>query len=205
MFNVKTLLRHAVLALALAGSALAAVAAPIRFHVNVDTTAATLPATGFLDLQFSALESAPATSVTFSNFTGLFGDVDVADGAVFNADGSVMLSNQPGIGGLLSFNATFGGAFGFDLLFSDDFASQAGTDGTTLTVGLLGDDLAPIAGDYGIARFELTPGVGVETSVNAGFAEITPVVAAIPEPSAWLLLATGLGLLGFTRQRRAAR
>ncbi|HEU5436344.1 MAG TPA: NF038129 family PEP-CTERM protein [Telluria sp.] len=204
MYNVKTLLRHAVLALALAGSSLAAMAAPISFHVDVNTT--TLTGDGYLDLQFSALGSAPLTTVTFSNFTGAVGAVDFFDGEVlFNADGTFTLANLPGMGGLLSFNALFGGALGFDLMFSDDYAAVAGTDGSTLTVGLLDTAFAPIGGDFGIARFELTPGVGVQTSVNGDFAAIGPVVAAVPEPDAWLLLATGLGLLGFTQRRRAAR
>jgi hypothetical protein len=204
MYNVKTLLRHAVLALALAGSSLAALAAPISFHVDVNTS--TLTGNGYLDLQFGALESAPLTTVTFSNFTGAFGAVDFMDGTVvFNADGSITLANLPDLGSLLSFNALFGGALGFDLMFSDDYASATGTDGSTLTVGLLDSDYAPIGGDFGIARLDLIPGVGVETSANSDFAVIGPVAAEVPEPSAWLLLATGLGLLGFTLRRRAAR
>lgn len=204
MYNVKTLFRHAVLALALAGSSLTAMAAPISFHVDVNTT--TLTGNGYLDLQFSALDSAPPATVTFSNFSGAVGGVDFFDGNVlFNPGGTFTLANLPGMGGLLSFNALFGGMLGFDLMFSDDYASATGTDGSTLTVGLLDDAFAPIGGDYGIARFELTPGVGVVTSANGDFATIGPVVADVPEPAAWLLLATGLGLLGFMQRRRAAR
>lgn len=204
MYNLKTLLRHAVLALALAGSSLAAMAAPISFHVDVNTT--TLTGNGFLDLQFGAFESAPLTTVTVSNFSGAVGAVDYFDGPVaFNADGSFTMANLPDIGGLLSFNALFGGMLGFDLVFSDDYALQTGTDGSTFTVGLLDADYAAIGDPLGIARFELIPGVGVETSVDGDFAVIGPVVNAVPEPGAWLLLATGLGLLGFMQRRRAIR
>jgi hypothetical protein len=204
MFNVHTLLRHAVLALALAGSSLAARAAPISFHVDVNTT--TLNGNGYLDLQFGALTPAPATTVTFSNFTGAVGAVDYVDGdVVFNADGSVTLANSPALGSLLSFNTLFGGALGFDLAFSDDYSAVTGSDGSTLTVGLLDAGYAPIGGPEGIARFELVPGTGVVTSVVGDFAVIGPVATAVPEPADWLLMATGLALLGLTLRRRAAR
>jgi hypothetical protein len=204
MFKVKILLRQAVLALSLAGSSLAAMAAPISFHVDVNTT--TLGGNGYLDLQFGALMSAPATTITFSNFTGTVGAVDYAEGdVVFNRDGSFTLANLPGIGSLLSFNALFGGALGFDLAFSDDYSAETGSDGSVLTVGLLDAAFASFGGPDGIARFELIPGIGVQTSVVGDFAAIGPVAAAVPEPANWLLMATGLALLGLTLRRRAAR
>jgi hypothetical protein len=198
------LLRHAVLALALAGSSLAAMAAPISFHVDVNTTAQS--GNGYLDLQFGALTSAPATTVTFSNFSAAVGAVDYLEGdVVINADGSFTLANLPGLGSLLSFNALFGGALGFDLAFSDDYSTEMGSDGSTLTIGLLDAGFAPIGAADGIARFELLPGVGVQTSVVGDFAVIGPVATAVPEPADWLLMATGLVLLGLTLRRRAAR
>jgi hypothetical protein len=204
MFNLKTLLRHAVLALALAGSSLAAIAAPISFHVDVNTTA--LGGNGYLDLQFGALTPAPAATVTFFNFTGAVGAVDFFDGdVVFNPDGSITLANSPELGSLLSFNALFGGALGFDLAFSNDYSGEAGSDGSVLTVGFLDTDFVPIGAPEGIARFELIPGVGVVTSVVGDFALIGPVATAVPEPADWLLMATGLALLGVTLRRRAAR
>jgi hypothetical protein len=204
MFNAKNLLRHVVLALALAGSPLAAFAGPASLHVDLDTR--TLAGPAYLDLQFGALTTAPPTTVTFSNFRGTLGAVDYAEGAVvFNADGSVTLGNLPDFGSLLSFNATFGGKLGFDLLFSDDHASAAGTDGSTLTVALLDASMAPIGGSYGVALFELTPGSGLSSTVNGQFAAIGPVVAAVPEPGNWMLMGTGLALLGFAARRRQAR
>ena len=205
MFNFKTFLRQAAVALALASSSLAALADPISFHVDVNTTG--LANGGFLDLQFGALTPAPAASVTFSNFTGGFGAVDFQsdDGVTFNPDGSVTLSNSPELGSLLSFGVGFGGMLGFDLLFSDDYSTVGGTDGSTLTIGLLDAGYGVIGDSYGIARFELVPGVGVDASADARFAAISPVAAAVPEPSDWLLMATGLGLLGLVLRRRSNR
>ena len=202
MFKVKNLLRHAVLALALVGSPFAAIAAPVSFHVDLNTS--TLSGPGYIDLQFGALTSAPLTTVTFSNFMGAFGAVDFSDGdVVVNADGSYTLGNLPDIGSLLSFNALFGAHLGFDLAFSDDHASATGTDGSTLTIALLDSAFTAIGGAYGVAQFDLTPGSGVNSSVNASFASIGPVVNAVPEPSDLVMMLTGLALLGFTLRRRA--
>lgn len=205
MFKVTSFLRQAVVALALATSSLAALADPVRFHVDVNTT--TLTDGGFLDLQFGALLTAPAATVTVSNFTGGFGMVDFQsdEGVTFNADGSVTLSNTPALGSLLSYGVAFGGMLGFDLLFSDDFSADTGTDGSVLTVGLLDAAYGVIGDSYGIARFELIPGFGADASGDARFAAISPVAAAIPEPSDWLLMATGLLLLGATRRLSARR
>jgi hypothetical protein len=198
MFNVKTLLRQAVLAVALAGSSLVAIAVPVSFHVDLNTT--TLAGNGYFDLQFGALASVPGTTVTFSNFTGAVGPAAYFDGSVvFNADGSFTLANFPDMGGLLGFSALFGGRLGFDLAFSDDYSTETGTDGSTLSVALLDADYAPIGDPYGIAVFELIPGIGVQTSVVGNYAQISPVATAVPEPADWLLMATGLALLGLTR------
>lgn len=203
MFKVKNLLRHAVLALALVGSPFAALAAPVSFHVDLDTS--TLSGPGYVDLQFGALTSAPMTTVTFTNFMGAFGAVDYADGnVVANANGSYTLGNLPDFGSLLSFNAMFGSRLAFDLAFSDDHASATGTDGSTLTIALLDAGFAPIGGTYGVAKFDLTPGSGVSSVVNASFASVGPVVVNdVPEPSDLAMMFTGLALLGFTVSRRA--
>jgi hypothetical protein len=206
MFNVNKLFRHAVLALALLGSSFAAVAAPVSYHVDLDTT--TLNNTsGYIDLRFGAFTSAPLTNATFSNFSGAFNGVDYFDGAVsFNSDGSFTLNNLPDLGSVLSFSAAFGGKLGFDLLFSDDQASAApGLDGSTLSIALLNDDFQSVGGNSGVLSFDLTPGFGASATVlNAGFAAVGPVaVNDVPEPGDWMMMATGLALLGFTLRRRA--
>lgn len=200
MFNVKTFLCQAAAALVLAGSSLAAIAGPIGFQVKLDTSSAALPSSGFVDLQFASLLPATPVTVTFSNFTGAFGAVDYVDGdVVFNPDGSVSLSNVPAVGSLLSFAAGFGGMLGFDVLFSDSLAGDTGTDGATLTIGLLDVDFAPLVDPEGVARFDLQPGVGLVATSNADY------VTVIPEPSDWMLMLTGLALLGLTLRRRSAR
>lgn len=201
MFNAMHFLRQAAAALVLATSSLAALAAPISFHVNVDTS--TLADGGYLDLQFNGLLPATAATATISNFSGAFGAADIFDNVVLNADGSFTLANGPDIGSYLSFNVGFGGLLGFDVLFSDDYSLDAGTDGSTLTVGLFNDAGALGSLDGIIARFDLVPGLGVDAAVTGDFATIGAVDADVPEPSDWMLMATGLALLGFTLRRSA--
>lgn len=201
MFNVKTFLRQAAMALVLAGSSLAAVAGPLAFHVNLNTAALPgKPTSGFVDLQFSSLATAAPLTVTLSNFTSDFGAVDFFDGDVrFNANGSFTLSNLPEMGSLLSLFADFGGTLGFDVLFSDSLAGSAGTDGVTLTVGLLDLSYAPIGNPEGVARFDLQPGVGLVTSIDGS------IVSVVPEPSDWLLMLTGVALMAGALRRRQPR
>ncbi len=203
MFNLKTFLRQAAVVLALAGSSLAALAGPVSYRVNVDTTA--LSGYGFLDLQFSSLLPATAATATLSNFTGGFGAIDMDDGVVYNGDGSLTLATTPDLGSYLSYNLAFGTVLGFDLLFSDDYSADTGTDGSLLTVGLFGADGTVYGDAQGIiARFELEPRFGATTSAESGFATIAPLGADVPEPSDWMLMATGLALLGASLRRRSA-
>lgn len=201
MFKAKNLLRHAVLALALVASPFAALAAPVNFHVDLDTS--TLSGPGYVDLQFGALTSAPPATVTFKNFMGAFGTVDYSEGdVVANPNGSYTLGNLPDASSILTFNATFGARLAFDLMFSDDYASATGIDGSTLTIALLNSVFNPIGGDSGVVKFDLTPRSGVSSTVNADFAAIAPIANAVPEPSDLAMMFTGLALLGFTARRR---
>lgn len=199
MFNVKTFLRQAALALALASSSLAALAGPIGFHVNVDTSGRSGP--GFLDLMFNTSGSTPLTA-TLSNFSGAFGSAGTVEQVSFNPDGSVVLANLPDFGSYLMFDLSLGGAFGFDILFSDDQALELGDGGSLLSIGL-GDDAGVLGDPFGIVQIELKQGQGLGTLyADAEFAQVSALAAAVPEPSDWLLMATGLALLGASLRRR---
>ncbi|MCC2972060.1 NF038129 family PEP-CTERM protein [Massilia sp. IC2-476] len=200
MFNATTFLRQAALALLLATSSLAALAGPISYHVNVDTTGRT--GAGALDLMFHTFSSTQV-SATLSNFSGAFGAASVAEQVTFNPDGSIVLANLPDFGSYLKFDLSLGGAFGFDILFSDDQSLDTGAESSLLSIGLY--DAAGVLGDpYGIVQFELTPGQGIGTPyADAAFAQVSEVAAAVPEPADWLLMGTGLALLGASLRRRS--
>jgi hypothetical protein len=200
MFNVKTLLRQCLLAVALAGASLGALAGPTSFHVELDT--AGLGNAQYIDFFFSKFGAAPDATVTVSNFTGDSLAVDYAEGAVtFHGDGSVTIGNGPDFfSNLVDYTAAFGGLFGFDLVFSTDFLASSSLDNSTFSISVLDGGLAPITGT--LAQFELSSS-GI-ARVAAERYNITPLAAtAVPEPSDLLMMVTGLGLVGLVRRRKA--
>ena len=189
MFNTKALFARALLALTLALGAIPAFAGPL-YKISIDTSS--YATARYLDLQFGSLggaEQAYAYVTGLSgNFTGfeLGGDAtgDLASGFTLSNMGlnSVLLDLVPGR--LFEFNVSFDRA-------------DAG-DGASFSVYLLDvafENLLP-----GALQIELVPGAPDVPPVTGGGAE----VIAVPEPSDWMLLATGLFLLGVTRrmQRR---
>lgn len=202
MFNVKTFLRQAILALALAGSSLAAMAGPVGYHVNVNTSGRT--GTGWLDFMFNGNSVAPITA-TLRNFSSAFGTVTDEIQVTFNPDGSIALVNMPDFGSYLKFDLNLGGDFGFDVLFSDDQSGDMIEGGSWLSIAV-GEADNTFGDPTGIVQFELRPGQGLSVAVlDRDFASLGPIAADLPEPADWLLVATGLALLGASLRRRMPR
>lgn len=200
MINTKTLIRQCLLALALAGSALGALAGPINFHVDLDTTSLS-GASGMIDLYFSKVGLAGPVIATVSNVTGLTGALTTYGDASIDGAGRLVIANGADFENYGDIGATFGGKFGFDVAFSGNFMNESGSDGSTLYVSLLDNGFASLTGDvFGVAQFDVVPGVGILTNGVAPIAAIT----AVPEPSDALLMMTGLGLAGFMLRRRKA-
>lgn len=196
MMTPKNFLRQCVLACALGGASLGALASPINFHVDLNTAGATSAA--YIDFLFTKIDSAAPATVTVSNFTGGFGVADYFEGAVaFLGAGKIVIGNGPDFSNLLEFNPVFGGTFGFDLAFSSGFLGAATTDGSTFAVTVLDAGLAPLSG---IVQFDLSSADGILANDPGAFATI----AAVPEPSAPLMWLTGLGLAGWMARRRKA-
>lgn len=191
MFNIKTLFLRALLALSIAVGAPAAIAGPV-YSVSLDTRALA-GTSGLLDLVFLGQETPNPTFARLSNFSGdFFGDAilegdaagDVVNGAVLgNRDGFNAFDQAVRFGGLISFNVSF--ETEYELI------------GTTLSVALLDMDY-----DYlGAEAFLAT--IDVMANTPATIAILAPnlvSVAEVPEPRDWLLVASGLLLIGFTRR-----
>ena len=197
-------LRRAVLAALLAGSSSLALADPLGYHVEIDTSA--FSGAGFLDFAFIAGNSpAPGASATLSNFSGAFGALESQEG---NVSGSVPGSLTFGNSGAYNdwfHNVTLGGKFAFNIVFGGEFLNTAGNAGTTFGVGLLDASGTAYLGNVNgnLLQFELTPlNGGVPASIAGSTYARIASISAVPEASEWLMLTGGLALIGFALRRR---
>ena len=126
-----------------------------------------------IDMMFNGGSSTPVTA-TLRNFSGAFGSVLMAEQVGFNGDGSVDLANLPDLGAYLQYEVSLGGAFGFDIFFSDDLATDGAEGGSWFSVGLY-DALGVLGDEFGIVSFELKPGEGIAAPyADEGFARRQP-------------------------------
>jgi hypothetical protein len=207
MRTIPSFLRSLLVALALAGSFGAALAAPTH-HVSLDTSGFA-GSTGFIDLYFSRDVGAPASTVTLSNFVGAFGAKDSGFGDVTGAiPGSVVFGSTDILSDLFQ-SVSFGGALGFDVEFGGDFALTTSQITSLFGVALFNEDASAYLGaGTDLVQFSLVPmgglnAPGVSVATFGPIASVT-AVSAVPEPSELLLMTTGLGLVGFMLRRRKA-
>jgi hypothetical protein len=193
---MKALFIRALLALSLIGAVPAALAGP-TYQVTIKAAAA--PQARMLDLQFLALGSAEPAFAYLSNFTG-----DLSVLSLDNASGSLAsgftIGNDMGLNSVL-FELLSLGSIRFDLRFDNGAAG----DGNTFSAALLDEAFGNLGVDEGdlmpVVQIELMPGLADVVQVSAGLADVT----AVPEPSDWALVLTGLLLIGATRRFQSRR
>lgn len=203
MFNFKTFLQHAALALALAIGSGAAVAGP-TYQVTIDTTAFDGDS-GLLDFSFANVSGAVPAQATLFGFSGAFGAEFDRSGSVAGDLASGLFFTNSGDLSYLTQVVQLGASFVFNIRFDGDFETIEGADGSAFTVGLYSSDMQDT---FGIpVVFDLLPGfLGApsEVLVTLDPALATVDIVAVPEPSQLLLVLTGLALLGAGMRRRAA-
>jgi hypothetical protein len=207
MTTAKSFISKCLLAVALAGTALGAIAGPTSFRVDVNTT--TLTGNGLLSLAFSNLGAAGPVTAQISNVSGMVTSVSTTGNANTVSPGIYAIANGPGPDNFLDFSTMFGGMFSFDVTFTGAFMDEVGIDTSSLYVFLFDSEFNGLAGDanFGVANFLVQPSLGIVTSSPfPAFAGINAIPAtAVPEPSSMLMMMTGLGLVGFTARRRKVR
>lgn len=199
------LLRRLLLSLVLSGTALGALAGPTSFHVAVNTT--TLAGTGWLDFFFGPTTAAPGATATLSNFSDSFGAVDAGVSGTYASGpgGAYSLTNGPGFN-YLSRMVSLGGTLSFDVGFSGAFLTQTGNEGSVFSVALFDQNGGVVGNPTGVATFDLmaTSAATITSGSAAQFANVAAAVA-VPEPAEWLLMMSGLLAIAFVNRRRAMR
>ncbi|MFC0250864.1 NF038129 family PEP-CTERM protein [Massilia consociata] len=199
MTNIQNLFLRALLALSILVAAPAALAGPL-YRVSLET-AAWAGQSGYLDLSFGGYTGVGPARATVTNLRGDFDDsIDVYFESLAGgnrAEGFTLVASD--MLSLVSQAVTFGGIFSFDLRF-DEAATGLGAD---FGISLVDTDFAPLTGDFPALTFFLVPGEET-TLVGAELARVE-TLAEVPEPSDWLLVGTGLFLLGATRRLQQRR
>jgi len=201
MFNIKNLFLRALLALSIAVGAPAAMAGPV-YTVSVDTSSLA-GTSGLLDLMFLGLETPNPTFARLSNFSGDFLGQPIREGDVVGDVASgVVMGNRTGYN-VFDQAVRFGGLLSFDVSFETEYELI----GTTLSLALLDMDFNYLGAEAHLLAIDVVANAPAMIDVLApGLVSVAEVPAAeVPEPRDWLLVATGLVLLGATRRLQQRR
>jgi hypothetical protein len=190
MFNIRKYLRPFVLAVGLGATTLTASAAVLpTYKIGVADTATSDIA--YIDIVFGSIDGAAPVTASLSHFAGTaLAELDRA-GAVSDTPNGFAIGNA---GTYNDLYLAVGGPFGFDLNFSEGFLGFLSPfDSNSLFSIALYDSLGNVIGDpTGALNFSLSKTGVVVMSTSSLLSLTSETVGAVPEPSGWLLMLTGL-------------
>jgi hypothetical protein len=188
MFNIQKHLRHVMLALGLAAASLTAGATVLpTYHIGVANTDASDVA--YIDFVFGSIDGAAAVTATLSHFAGMpLAELD-RQGAVSGTSDNFVIGNAGAYNDL--FLAT-GGPFAFDLNFSEGFLGfpSAFDSNSLFSIALYDSNFNVIGDANGALNFSLSNTGVVVTSTSSLLTAV-----AVPEPTDWVLMLTGLAFV----------
>lgn len=190
MFNIQKHLRHVVLALGLAAASLTAGATVLpTYHIDVaDTDTSDI---AYIDLVFGSIDGAAAVTASLSHFAGVpLSELD-REGAVGGTSDGFTIGNAGPYNDLF---LAVGGPFAFDLNFSEGFLGFASPfdSNSFFSIALYDSDSNVIGDPNGVLNFSLSK-TGVVATSSSSLLSLTQATAvAVPEPSDWMLVLTGL-------------
>jgi hypothetical protein len=190
MFNIQKYLRHVVLALGLAAASLTAGATVLpTYQIGIADTATSDIAA--IDFVFGSIDGAAPVTASLSHFAGtpLF-ELD-RQGAVSGTSDGFVIGNA---GAYNDLYLEVDGPFAFYLNFSEGFLGFGNTsDNNGYFSIVLYDSVGNVIGDpNGALNFALS-NTGIAVTPPSSLLSLTQVAdVAVPEPSDWLLMLTGL-------------
>jgi hypothetical protein len=189
MFNIQKHLRHVVLALGLAAASLTASATVLpTYQIGIADPAASDIA--YLDFVFGGTGGAAPATATLSHFTGL-------PLAEFDRQGDVSGTSDAFVfGNASAYNDLYlavDGPFAFHLSFLEGVSGYASAfDYSSFTIALYDSNSNLIGDANGALQFSLSQ-TGFDVISTSSLLSFAPVAdVAVPEPSDWLLMLTGL-------------
>jgi hypothetical protein len=197
MKNFTSLFARLVLALTLATGAGAAMAVPTSYHFTIDTAKFGVTE-GYLDLGLIGYATTDMATAMITNFTGGAAEASFTSGTAtgsLSTSATLTASGESYIDQLIQ----FGGVINFDVLFS---YALTGAPASFEAAFYNMDFTTMIITPGPFATVLLSPGAAIEVATNAGFVTVSENAAAVPEPGQWLLMLSGLLLMGAMVRRR---